>query len=48
MSPNDQYLCIVPEKRLEDISLQHIFVPFENNEMLSLILSKILLLSIDD
>ena len=48
MSPNDQYLCIVPEKRLEYILPQHIFLPFEDDEMLSLILSKILLLSIDD
>ena len=48
MSLNDHYLCIVPEKRLQDISLQHIFLPFEDDEMLSLILSKILLLSKDD
>ena len=41
MSLNDHYLCIVPEKRLQDISLQHIFLPFEDDEMLSLILSKI-------
>ena len=31
-----------------DISLQHIFLPFEDDERLSLILSKILLLSAYD
>ena len=45
---NDHYLCIVPEKCLEDISLQSILLPFEDDEMLSPILSKILLLSTDD
>ncbi|MFN3074335.1 hypothetical protein ACK1JC_12075 [Acinetobacter sp. TY2] len=48
MSLNDHYLCIVPEKCLEDISLQSILLPFEDDEMLSPILSKILLLSTDD
>ena len=31
-----------------DISLQHILLPFDDDEMLSLILSKIFLLSADD
>ena len=39
--------CRVPEKCSEDISLQHIFLPFDDDEMLSLILNKILLLSND-
>ena len=32
----------------KDISLQHILLPFDDDEMLSLILSKIFLLSADD
>ena len=48
MSLNDHYLCIVPEKCLEDISLQSILLPFEDDEILSMILSKILLLSTDN
>lgn len=48
MSMNDHYLCIVPEKCLEDISLQSILLPFEDDEILSMILSKILLLSTDN
>ena len=38
----------MPEKRLEDISLQSILLPFEDDEILSMILSKILLLSTDN
>ncbi len=48
MSLNDHYLCIVPEKCLEDISLQSILLPFEDDEILSMILSEILLLSTDN
>lgn len=48
MSPNDQYLCIVPEKTLEKAKSSHLFLPFEDDVMLSLILSKVLLLSQDD
>ena len=48
MSPNDQYLCIVPDYRLVHVSLHHVFLPFDDDQMLSLILSKILLLTEDD
>jgi hypothetical protein len=47
MSPNDQYLCIVPaagQKRLAGVR----FVPFEGDEMLSVVLSKAFLLADDD
>lgn len=44
MEPNDQYLCIVPERaRLTDVKL-----PFEGDQLLSVILSKALLLAADD
>lgn len=48
MLPNDQYLCIVPEKTLEKAERSQLFLPFEDDAMLSLILSKVLLLSQDD
>ncbi|MEQ1344222.1 DUF4132 domain-containing protein [Acinetobacter seifertii] len=48
MSPNDQYLCIVPEKTVEKSKQSHLFLPFEDDAMLSLILSKVLLLSQDE
>lgn len=43
MSPNDQYLCIVPARRSTPSALR--FVPFEGDETLSLVLSKALLLA---
>jgi hypothetical protein len=44
MEPNDQYLCIVPDRmRGADVKL-----PFEGDHLLSLILSKALLLAADD
>jgi hypothetical protein len=46
MSPNDQYLCIVPGRSNKDTS--KVFLPFEGDNMLSIILSKALLLSEDD
>jgi Domain of unknown function (DUF4132) len=44
MEPNDEYLCIVPErgKRLRDV-----FLPFEDDSRLSVILSKAFLLADD-
>lgn len=45
MSPNDQYLCIVPAWRSTPRGLR--FVPFEGDGMLSLVLSKALLLADD-
>jgi len=45
MSPNNQYLCIVPDKKAQ--STDGIFIPFEGDPMLALILSKALLLAND-
>jgi len=47
MEPNDQYLCIVPDRREKDYT-QNIFLPFEGDNGLSLILSKAFLLADDD
>ncbi len=46
MEPNDQYLCIVPDSRTkaDDGSM---FLPFEGDRTLSIILSKVLLLADD-
>jgi hypothetical protein len=46
MSPNDQYLCIVP-KRTAGEGRDRVFLPFEGDTMLSIILSKALLLAGD-
>ena len=43
MSPNDQYLCIVPRVRSGKVML-----PFEGDTLLSIILSKALLLADDE
>lgn len=44
MEPNDQYLCIVPDKSKKSTK---VFVPFEGDEMLSVIISKAVLLAED-
>ncbi|MEL6132864.1 MAG: DUF4132 domain-containing protein, partial [Bacteroidota bacterium] len=44
MSPNDQYLCIVPAQKSDT---GNIFLPFEGDRMLSIILSKALMLAED-
>ncbi|AXG69287.1 hypothetical protein KORDIASMS9_01507 [Kordia sp. SMS9] len=46
MEPNDQYLCIVPA-RGEDKKTKNIFLPFEGDRGLSLVLSKAFLLAED-
>ncbi|MEK0448799.1 MAG: hypothetical protein RL088_1067 [Verrucomicrobiota bacterium] len=46
MSPNDQYLCIVPSRGKADST--GLFLPFEGDGVLSLIISKALLLAADD
>lgn len=46
MSPNDQYLCVVPDRRA-DSTASGVFLPFEGDTMLSLILSKAFLLAED-
>lgn len=44
MKPNDQYLCIVPDRKKD----QNIFLPFEGDSTLSTILSKAFMLANDD
>jgi hypothetical protein len=45
MSPNDRYLCIVPAGAAKPTGLR--FVPFEGDAMLSIVLSKAMLLADD-
>jgi hypothetical protein len=47
MEPNDQYLCIVPDQRASAQSEDSLFLPFEGDNTLSIILSKALLLAED-
>jgi hypothetical protein len=47
MEPNDQYLCIVPDARSRS-QPDDLFLPFEGDTTLSIILSKALLLAADD
>ena len=46
MEPNDQYLCIVPDSKMEKGS-DGMFLPFEGDRTLSIILSKAMLLAAD-
>jgi len=46
MKPNDQYLCIVPDRKAESKGGK-IFLPFEGDSILSLIISKAFLLADD-
>jgi hypothetical protein len=46
MEPNAQYLCIVPDARARETQ-EHLFLPFEGDNMLSIIISKALLLADD-
>ncbi|MFY1691884.1 DUF4132 domain-containing protein [Plantactinospora sp. WMMB782] len=46
MSPNDQYLCIVP-KQAAGSSGKDVFLPFEGDRVLAVILSKALMLAKD-
>jgi hypothetical protein len=48
MTPNDQYLCIVPDRSAKTASTAGVFLPFEGDAVLSIILSKALLLMDDD
>ena len=48
MEPNDQYLCIVPDRSAKSTSAADVFLPFEGDAVLSIILSKALLLMDDD
>jgi hypothetical protein len=47
MEPNDQYLCIVPDSRPSGTE-KNLFIPFEGDRMLSIIISKALLLAADE
>jgi hypothetical protein len=47
MSPNDQYLCIVPGRGSTNKSAESVFLPFEGDNTLSIILSKAFLLADD-
>ena len=46
MEPDDQYLCIVPEGKTK--STEKVFLPFEGDSLLSIIISKAFLLAEDD
>ncbi|GAB3830207.1 hypothetical protein GCM10028821_18100 [Hymenobacter jeollabukensis] len=48
MEPNDQYLCIVPDRSPKQTAGTDVFLPFEGDAILSIILSKALLLADDD
>jgi hypothetical protein len=47
MLPNDQYLCIVPDRSKKNVA-ENVFLPFEGDNGLSVILSKAFLLADDD
>jgi hypothetical protein len=46
MEPNDQYLCIVPDRKGSTVA-EGVFLPFEGDNVLSIILSKAFLLAED-
>ena len=48
MEPNDQYLCIVADRSSKSIGTENVFLPFEGDAVLSIILSKAFLLADDD
>jgi len=48
MEPNDQYLCIVPDRSAKTLGDSGVFLPFEGDAVLSIILSKAQLLMNDD
>ncbi len=47
MEPNDQYLCIVADRSQKSVT-ENLFIPFEGDSGLSIILSKAFLLANDD
>lgn len=47
MEPNDEYLCIVPGSRAE-MAGERVFLPFEGDRTLAIILSKAFMLAEDD
>ena len=48
MEPNDQYLCIVPARHPVAVGAERLFLPFEGDATLSIVLSKAFLLASDD
>ena len=48
MEPNDQYLCIVPARDPVTVGADRVFLPFEGDVTLSIVLSKAFLLAADD
>ena len=48
MEPNDQYLCIVPARGVAAETADRLFLPFEGDSTLSIVLSKAFLLAADD
>jgi hypothetical protein len=47
MKPNDEYLCIVPDAKTRG-KQEDVYLPFEGDATLSIILSKAFLLAADD
>ncbi len=47
MEPNDQYLCIVPQRGGAAAGPRELFLPFEGDGLLSIVLSKAFLLAAD-
>lgn len=47
MEPNDQYLCIVPSRGSGEMGKDKLFIPFEGDQTLAIILSKAFLLAED-
>jgi hypothetical protein len=47
MEPNDQYLCIVPSRKSTGFGKDRLFIPFEGDQTLAIILSKAFLLAED-
>ncbi len=47
MEPNDQYLCIGPDRSAKNVT-ENLFLPLEGDRGVSFILSKAILLAEDD
>ncbi len=47
MEPNDQYLCIVPSRGKAETGKERVFLPFEGDQTLAVILSKAVMLAED-
>ncbi|HAI13938.1 MAG TPA: hypothetical protein DCM28_19700 [Phycisphaerales bacterium] len=47
MEPNDQYLCIVPKSALTNKATEKVFLPFEGDRTMAVILSKAMMLADD-